>query len=203
VRAVPDHPSRSRTAAAEPGPARLYALLLGALLCLLGVAGFFYDASFDTGDRLASDYLAGTLLINGWRNVLYLLTGVAALAFAARAPRFTAAALGGLYVLLGVWGLIETERGIGSILDVLPLGGRDNAFHLVIGLLGVGAALIDGPLPSVKLPKRPKRRPPAKAKAKPRPKPKTEPKEKDRPRPRSEPAARARRRAAPRPADDA
>jgi hypothetical protein len=202
VPAVPDHPSRSRTAAAEPGPARLYGLVLGVLLCLLSVAGFFYDASFDTGDRLSSDYLAGTLLINGWRNVLYLVSGLAALAFAARAPRLTAAVLGGFYLLFGIWGLLETERGIGSILDVLPLGGRDNAFHLVVGALGIGAALIDGPLPSVKLPKRAKRKPQAKSKAKPRPKPKAEPK-KDAPKPRSEPAARARRRAAPRPADDA
>ena len=106
----------------QPGPARLYGLVFGALLCLLGVAGFFYDAGFDTGNSLASDYLVGTLLVNGWRNVLYLLTGFAALALAARAPRATALALGGFYTLLAIWGLIETDRGIGSILDVLPLG---------------------------------------------------------------------------------
>jgi len=205
VLAVADHPSRSTTTPAEPGPARLYGLVLGGLLCLLGVAGFFYDASFDTGDRLASDYLAGTLLVNGWRNVLYLLTGLAALAFAARAPRVTAYALGGFYLLLGIWGLIETERGIGSILDVLPLGGRDNAFHMVVGLLGVGAGLIDGPLPKVRAPKRLKRKP----RAKPQPrstsgeKAKTTEIDEGRPKARSELAARARRRAAPRPADDA
>jgi hypothetical protein len=150
---------RSRTAPAEPGPARLYGLVFGGLLCLLGVAGFFYDAGFHTGDSLASDYLAGTLLVNGWRNVLYLLTGFAALALAARAPRATAFALGGFYLLFAIWGLIETNEGIGSILDVLPLGGRDNAFHMVIGVLGVGAGLIDGPLPKVKV-KLPGRRKP-------------------------------------------
>jgi len=199
---VADHPSRTST---EPGPARLYGLVFGGFLCLLGVAGFFYDASFGTGDSLASDYLAGTLLVNGWRNVLYLLTGFAALALAARAPRATAFALGGFYMLLAIWGLIETDRGIGSILDVLPLGGRDNAFHMVVGLLGVGAGLIDGPLPKVRAPKRLKRKP----RAKPQPRSTSGEKAKateideGRPKARSELAARARRRAAPRPADDA
>lgn len=182
----------------QPGPARLYGLVFGALLCLLGVAGFFYDASFDTGDSLASDYLAGTLLVNGWRNVLYLLTGFAALALAARAPRATAFALGGFYTLLAIWGFIETDRGIGSILDVLPLGDRDNAFHLVVGLLGVGAGLVDGPLPSVKVPgwtrsSKGKRRSQGQKASAPG----------KRSAARSGPAARDRRRAAPRPSGDA
>lgn len=166
---------RSKSRPGEPGAARLYALVAGALLCLLGVAGFFYDASFHTGSTLSSDYLAGTLLINGWRNVLYIASGMIALGFAARAPRITAYALGGFYLALAIWGFVETNRGIGDILGLLPLGDRDNAFHLIVGLLGVTAGLVDGPRPRVKLPKRKKR---ARKRAKPVPKLKTESKAK-------------------------
>ena len=125
---------------------RLYGLLAAILLCLLGVLGFFYDSSFGTGSALASDDLAGILLVNGWRNVVYLTSGLLALAFAARTPFVTALALGVFYLTLGIWGLTETERGIGSLLDALPLSDRDNALHLVLGGLGVAAALLDGGL---------------------------------------------------------
>ena len=149
---VADHSGEKDAAVeeAEPGPARLYALLAGGLLALLGVLGFFYDAGFETGTSLAADDLAGTIVVNGWRNVLYLLSGLLALGFAARRPRATATALGVLYLVLGFWGLAETEKDIGSILEVLPLTNTDNAFHLVLGGLGALAALVDGPLPKPK-----------------------------------------------------
>lgn len=179
-----DHPTR-----AEPSASRLYALVAGVLLSLLGVAGFFYDSSFDTGSGLTSDYLAGTLLINGWRNVLYIASGLLLVAFAGRAPRPAALAGGALYLLLGIWGVIETERGIGSILDVLPLGDRDNAFHLILGGLGIGAVLFDGGRPKV----------PERVKRLPRPKlPKRKAGGPARERPRSAPGARRRSPADPR-----
>jgi hypothetical protein len=151
-------PKKRAPAAPHPGPARLVALLAGVGLCLLGVLGFFYDASFGTGSHLASDDLAGILDVNGWRNVVYLTTGILALALAPRFPRLTALGLGAFYLTFGLWGLAETDRGIGSILDALPLGDRDNALHLIIGGSALIAALVDGPLPS--LPKRQKRRKP-------------------------------------------
>jgi hypothetical protein len=134
----------------EPGPARLFALSGGALLALLGVLGFFYDAGFDTGADLAADDVAGIIVVNGWRNVVYLVSGLAALGFAARRPRRTAAALGAFYLLFGIWGVLETDKDIGSILEILPLTDSDNIFHLVLGGLGVIAALVDGPLPAPK-----------------------------------------------------
>jgi len=138
--------------AGTAGPARLFALLAGAALSLLGVLGCFYDAGFGTGLELASDDLAGILYVNGWRNVVYLGTGLAALALAPRHPRASALGLGCFYVVLAIWGFEATDRGVGSILDALPLGDNDNALHLVVGVLGVVAALVDGPLPA--LPKR-------------------------------------------------
>ena len=141
--------------ALKPGPARLYVLLAGIGLALLGVLGFFYDSSFGTGSQLASDDLAGILNINGWRNVIYLVTGTVALALGPRFPRAMAVGLGTLYMVFGLWGLAETERDIGSLLDAVPLGDTDNALHLIVGGSGLIAALADGAIPA--LPKRRKR----------------------------------------------
>jgi hypothetical protein len=132
-----------------PGPARLFALAAGAFLTLLGVLGFFYDASFDTGVDLRSDDLAGILMVNGWRNVVYVVTGLLALGLAPRRPRATAAGLGLFYLGFAVWGFIVTERDIGDILSVLPLGNEDNVLHLILGILGLFTALVDQPLPPV------------------------------------------------------
>lgn len=163
----PQEPNGRRNRSGEPGPARLYALLAGAFLAGLGVFGFFFDAGFDTGTDLSADDVYGLIVVNGWRNVTYLVTGLIALGFAARHPRSTAAALGGFYLVLGLWGLVETDHDIGSILEILPLTNSDNVFHLVIGGLGVSAALVDGPLP--------KQKPKLKRKRKPEPERKLEP----------------------------
>ena len=87
VGAMPDQSDRGRReAGSEAGPARLFALGAGILLSLLGVLGFFYDAGFDTGKQLAADDVAGIIVVNGWRNVIYLLSGLLALGFAPRRP---------------------------------------------------------------------------------------------------------------------
>lgn len=138
---------RAPESAAAPGPARLYALCAGAFLALLGVVGFFFDAGFETGHDLAADDVAGTIVVNGWRNVIYLASGLLALALAPRHARAAATALGGFYLLLGIWGLAVTDHDIGSILELLPLTDEDNLLHLVLGALGAVAALADGPLP--------------------------------------------------------
>jgi hypothetical protein len=102
-------------------------------------------------------FAAAIIVVNGWRNVIYLGSGLLALAFAPRHARRTAAALAGFYLVYGIWGLIGTDHDIGNILEVLPLTDEDNVLHLVIGGLGAIAALADGPLPSLPKPK-PKRR---------------------------------------------
>ena len=154
----PDPARRDERRPGGPGPARLYALLAGAFLAMLGVLGFFYDATFGTGESLTSDDLAGILIVNGWRNVIYIVTGVLGLAFASRWPRRTAFGLGLLYLVFAIWGFDQTERGIGDLLDAVPLGDNDNALHLILGVLGLGAALVDGPLPNLPERLKPKRR---------------------------------------------
>ncbi len=130
----------------EPGPARLYALLAGAGLSLLGVLGFFFDAGFGTGSELDGDDIAGILIVNGWRNTIYLVSGLLALAFAASRPRLVSFALAVVYLALGIAGAANTNADIGSLFDALPLTNEDNVFHLAIGALGLIAFLADGSL---------------------------------------------------------
>ena len=119
---------------------------------MLGVLGFFYDSSFGTGNELASDDLAGILVVNGWRNLTCLVTGIVALSLGPRFPRAVALGLGAFYLVLGLWGLSETDRDIGSLLDAVPLGNEDNALHLIVGGFGLIAALADGALPKRRKP---------------------------------------------------
>lgn len=104
----------------EPaGSARLYAALAGALLLVLGIVGFFYDASFTGLDHL--EQALGALEVNAWFNLLYIVTGALGLLLAGVASRPYSLAVGLLFTLLGV----------------LSLG--TEWFHLFVGILGLAA----------------------------------------------------------------
>ena len=120
-------------------PARLYAGLVGAALVIAGIIGFFYDASFATGDDLDSDALLGVLEVNGWHNLVHIATGLLGLAAAGYAARTYALAFGLAYLLIAIWGFLETENGFGAILDVIPVNTEDNFLHLILGLTGLAA----------------------------------------------------------------
>ena len=103
-----------------PSPARLYAAVAGALLVVLGVVGFFYDASFAALDDLQP--ALGAIEVNAWFNLLYVFTGAVGVLVAGVASRQYSLAMGLLYTLLGIFGL-GTEW-----------------LHLTIGILGLAAA---------------------------------------------------------------
>ena len=87
----------------EPAsPARLYASVAGALLVVLGIVGFFYDASFTSLDDLKP--ALGAIDVNAWLNLLYVLTGAVGLLVAGVASRQYSLAMGLLYTLLAVFG---------------------------------------------------------------------------------------------------
>jgi hypothetical protein len=116
-------------------PARLYATVVGAVLTILGIIGFFYSSSFGSPGNV--DEVFGILDVNGWHNVLLLVTGLLGLAAAGYAARTYALAVGLLYVVLAIWGFI-----IGSgdaILSIIPVNTCDSVLHLIIGVLGLGA----------------------------------------------------------------
>jgi len=126
---------------AESSPARLYCTLVGAVLVIAGIIGFFYSAGFDTGVAGVSkdtDDIFGILAVNGWHNVVHILLGVLALV-AAGSPygaRTYCLAIGLVYVVLALWGFIDDD---GIIIGLLPLNDEDNVLHLVLGLTGLAA----------------------------------------------------------------
>jgi hypothetical protein len=103
-----------------PSPARLYATVAGSLLVILGIVGFFYDASFTSLDDLQP--ALGAIEVNAWFNLLYVFTGAVGVLVAGVASRPYAVAMGLLYTLLGILGL-GTEW-----------------LHLTFGILGLAAA---------------------------------------------------------------
>jgi hypothetical protein len=131
----------------EPGSAaRLYLSVAGALLVVLGIAGFFYNGHFGSGaDVVGNDTsvkVLGAFEVNGWHNVLHLVTGALALVAAGYAARAFALGLGAAYVALAVWGFIVGSGD--SILSIIPVNTADDFLHLGIGVLGVAAGLARG-----------------------------------------------------------
>src|ERR671919_780910 len=96
-------------------------------------------SSFETGASLTKDDVFGILAVNGWHNVVYLVTGLLGLAAVGYAARTYALVLGLVYLVVAIWGFAETSGGFGVILDFLPVNTEDNVLHLVLGLTGLAA----------------------------------------------------------------
>jgi Domain of unknown function (DUF4383) len=120
-------------------PARLYCTLVGAVLVVAGILGFFWEASFATGDDIKSDEVIGLLAVNGWHNLVHLTIGVLLLAAAGTAARSAALGVGLLYVVLAIWGFLEVDDGFGVLIDLVPINTEDNWLHLILGLTGLAA----------------------------------------------------------------
>lgn len=120
--------------------AQVYALVLGAVLVLVGILGFFVEPSFAVGDSAQR----GTLIafdINGWHNVVHLLSGIVGLALAGTAAkaRLFCIGYGAVYVLVTILGFI-----VGSghyLLSIIPINTADNLLHLVIAVTGIAIGL--------------------------------------------------------------
>ena len=125
----------------ERSPAQVFALVIGLTLVVAGIVGFFYNASFDTGDDLPRDAMIGILDVNGWLNVVHIVTGVIGLALAGSydGARLFAIAAGAVYILVAVAGFI-TGNG-GELVGLIPVNSEDNFLHLLIGIAGLGAGL--------------------------------------------------------------
>jgi hypothetical protein len=115
-----------------------------------GILGFFYNASFGTGDGTDRDAVLGLLDVNGWHNVVHVLTGVLGLVVAGRygAARAYALGFGAIYLVIALLGFIAGDGE--ELFNLIPVNTEDNFLHLLIGLAGVGAgwATPATPLPS-------------------------------------------------------
>jgi len=116
-------------------PAKLYATVVGAVLTILGIIGFFYSSSFGSPGNVGDIF--GIFSVNGWHNVFHLATGLLGLAMAGYAARTYALGIGLLYLVVAIWGFII--GGGDSILSIVPVNAADNVLHLIIGLVGLAA----------------------------------------------------------------
>jgi RsiW-degrading membrane proteinase PrsW (M82 family) len=122
-------------------PAQAFALVFGAALVVLGVAGFFYNADFGSGDGTDRDAVLGILDVNGWHNVLHVLTGAIGLAVSGAydGSRVYALVFGAIYLVIAVLGFAAGNGD--ELFDLIPVNTEDNVLHLLIGFAGVGAGI--------------------------------------------------------------
>jgi hypothetical protein len=125
----------------ERSPAQVYALVIGIVFVAAGIIGFFYNASFDTGDEtlVDRDAVFGILDVNAWHNLVHIATGALGLAVAgsygnARAYAF---GLGAVYIVVAALGFAYGDGD--SIFKLIPVNTEDNVLHLLVGIAGIGA----------------------------------------------------------------
>jgi Domain of unknown function (DUF4383) len=122
-------------------PAQVYALVIGASLVAAGILGFFYNASFGTGDGTERDAVLGILDVNGWHNVVHIASGALGLAVAGSygGARAYAIGLGAVYLVITALGFVAGDGD--ELFNLIPINTEDNVLHLLIGIAGVGAGL--------------------------------------------------------------
>jgi uncharacterized protein (UPF0333 family) len=126
---------------AERSPAQLYALVFGVVLVAAGILGFFYEASFSSGDDAERDAVLGVLDVNGWHNVVHIASGVVGLAVAGSYAnaRLYALGFGAIYIVVAILGFIYGNGD--EIFDIIPVNTEDNVLHALIGVVGIGAGM--------------------------------------------------------------
>ena len=130
-------PERSRS------PAQLFCLVVGATLVLVGLLGFLVEPKFDVSTGGDPGALDGENLIifevNGWHNVVHILSGVFLLALMGRhrTARTAALAFGAIYGVVTVIGLIDGK----DVLGLFPVNPADNILHILLTVTAFAAAL--------------------------------------------------------------
>ena len=104
-----------------------------------GVVGFFYSSSF--GSPGHTDLEFDIFAINGWHNLVHVLSGAIGLVVwqSYGAARVYAIAFGFVYAIVAIWGLTIGDGE--SILGIVPINTADNILHLLIALAGIAAGL--------------------------------------------------------------
>lgn len=117
--------------------AQMFCLVTGAVLVIVGILGFFSDASFEAGANVSGGEFLG-FEVNGWHNIVHIATGAFLLAVAGNAAAAISGALvfGLLYVVVSIWGLIDD-----TVLWLVPINDADNVLHLILAVAAIAVAL--------------------------------------------------------------
>jgi hypothetical protein len=123
----------------ERSPAQVFALVIGATLLVAGIAGFFYNASFGSGDGTERDAVLGVLDVNGWHNLVHIASGGVGLLVAGSygGSRLYAIGFGVIYLAVTLLGFLAGNGD--EIFNLIPVNTEDNFLHLLIGIAGIGA----------------------------------------------------------------
>lgn len=122
---------------ADRSPMHLYILGSGIVLTLLGVIGFFINSDFSTGNAITAEELV-LFDINGWSNLVHLITGLVALYAVTEmsvAKKYAVVA-GVFYVALAVMSLFDD-----SIFSMLPVNDPSAILYAAIGIVGLVVGL--------------------------------------------------------------
>lgn len=137
-----------RRAGRKEGAARTLAqtacLAIGIGLIAAGILGFFFGGdSFSTGDPVqGQEFLS--LEVNGWHNVVHIVTG-ALLLFAAPKAKLAGTMLlifGIAYAVVTVWGFVDGD----SVTTLIPVNLTDNILHAILAVSSLFVALTAGAL---------------------------------------------------------
>lgn len=123
-------------------PAQVYALVFGITLLVVGIVGFFADSSFDTGSGVQGSDLI-IFEVNGWHNIVHILSGLLGLALmgTAAGARLYALGFGIVYLAVTIWGFIDGS----DVLGLIPVNSADNWLHVAIAVTGILAGLASDP----------------------------------------------------------
>jgi hypothetical protein len=124
-------------------PARVFCLVVGATLVLVGLLGFLAESKFDTSSGGDGGALDGENFIifevNGWHNVVHIASGVFLLALMRRhdSARLAALSFGAIYGVVTIIGLIDGK----DVLGLFPVNPADNVLHIVLTIAAFAAGL--------------------------------------------------------------
>ena len=123
----------------DRSPAQVFALVIGITLVAAGILGFFYSASFGTGDGTERDAVLGILDVNAWHNLCTSRerAWVCSSSGPIEARRaYSRSAFGAVYLVVTLLGFIAGDGE--EILNMIPVNTEDNFLHLLIAIAGIG-----------------------------------------------------------------
>ena len=117
--------------------AQMFAVVVGVVLTLAGIAALVVNADFGTGSGIVTNKLL-FMDVNGWSAIVMLVSGVALLVSSrvVGLARKVSLVVGVFYLVLTVWSLFDS-----SILGLLPVNDPTAILYAAICVLGVTAAL--------------------------------------------------------------